>query len=387
MFDTLLRHFALPMGAKAEVIRPREESSGCPLVSLVIPCFNYGRYLRQCLDTILNQQGVSVDVIVIDDASTDGSDQIVRQLGAEDSRVRTICHKENQGLLATCREAIAHVRGDYIVIISADDLLTPGSLARAMSLMKEYPSVGLVYGAIIPFSGDDIPPARTTARSWVIWRGYDWLMEVCKYIENVIVSNGAVIRTSVLRDVDIYRVNALHTADFHGWLQIATASDVGYLAGADQGYYRIHDNNLHLSFSTLEDFSQRLTVFDSIFCNGSSLLKYPDSMRDMAHCGIARRALSQAMRDTAYRAIERTTLRRATKLFVRGFVGDESVDDYTKFALRAWPDAARLREWRTLHKMTKTGGPPRLDPLLIACMAMRKIETRYRFWRRRCVGV
>jgi len=339
------------------------------------------------MDTILNQQGVSVDVIVIDDASTDGSDQIVRQFGAEDSRVRTICHTENQGLLATCREAIAHVRGDYTVIISADDFLTPGSLARATSLMEEYPSVGLAYGATIAFTGDQIPAARTTAKSWIIWRGYDWLMEVCKNLENVVNSNGAVIRTSVLRDIDIYRVNALHTADFDGWLQVAKASDVGYVAGADQAYYRFHGNNLHLSFSTLEDLSQRLLVFDSIFCKGSSLLKYPDSMRDTAHRGIARLALSQAMRDTAYRAIDRSTLSRAASPFARGFVSDESVDDYTKFALRAWPDAARLREWHTLHKMTKTRIPPILDPLLIARMAMRKLETRYRFWRKRCVGV
>ena len=72
------------------------------------------------------------------------------------------------------------------MLLSADDLLTPGCLARATSLMEEYPSVGLTYGFSVEFADGDLPAARTTAKSWIIWQGHDWLTQRCKTGENAL---------------------------------------------------------------------------------------------------------------------------------------------------------------------------------------------------------
>src|SRR5260370_35742498 len=180
MLDTLVRRFLLPANAKAEIVRPCQQDGHCPTVSVIIPCYNYGRYLKECLNSVLEQQGVCLDVIIIDDASSDGSDQIVRRLGAQDTRIRTICHAANQGHIATYNEGIAEVIGDYTVLLSADDLLTPGCLARATSLMEEHPSVGLTYGFPVEFWDGDLPSARTTTARWIIWQGCDWIAPECK---------------------------------------------------------------------------------------------------------------------------------------------------------------------------------------------------------------
>jgi hypothetical protein len=389
MLDALMRRFVLPANVKAEIVRPSGLNGRRPSVSVIIPCYNYGRYLPQCVNSVLSQEGVSAEVIIIDDASSDGSDAIVRQLAADDARVRAICHTVNMGHIATYNEGIAQVSGDYTTLLSADDLLTPGCLARATALMETYPAVGLVYGFPVDFTDSHRPAARTSASNWIIWPGHDWLTYRCRVGQNIIRSPEVVLRTSVLHEIGGYKTNLPHAADFELWMRTATVSDIGFVAGADQAYYRIHTSNMHQSmFDMLDDFSQRLASFDTIFSERSELLEEPMTMRDMAHLALARAALSQAVRDTAHRAIARSTMSRAIGASALVAVGEESVDGYAEFALRAWPEAKKLREWRTLHNLFgDSGSPPKLNPALVTQMAMRKARTRFRCWRKRVVGV
>jgi len=193
----------------------------------------------------------------------------------------------------------------------------------------------------------------------------------------------------VLHQIGGYKTHLPHAADFELWMRTATVSDIGYVAGADQAYYRIHTGNMHQSmFDMLDDFVQRLASFDTIFSERSELLTDPAKMRDMAHLALARAALSQAVRDTAHRAIARSTMSRAVGASALVAVGEEPVDAYAEFALRAWPDAKNLREWRDLHSLFgESGTPPKLSPALVARMAMRKATTRFRCWRKRLVGI
>lgn len=389
MLDALARRLVLPVNVQTEIVRPGNLNGRCPSVSVIVPCYNYGRYLAQCVNSILSQEDVRVEVVLIDDASSDGSDQIVRQLGMQDTRIRTICHTVNQGHIATYNEGIAEVTGDYTVLLSADDLLTPGCLARATSLMEAYPSVGLTYGFPVDFTDSHLPAARTTAKSWIIWPGHSWLAYRCRVGQNIVRSPEVVLRTSILREIGGYKAHLPHSADFELWMRTATVSDVGYVAGADQAYYRIHETNMHQSvFDKIDDFSQRLASFDSIFDECSESLEDPGSMRDMAHRALARSALSQAVRDTAHRAIADSPLSRAIGASALVDVGDEPIDGYTEFALKAWPEAANLREWRILHNLfSESGKLPGLSLSLVTRMAMRKTRTRFRCWRKRRVGV
>jgi glycosyltransferase involved in cell wall biosynthesis len=389
MLDAVVRRLAMPVDAKAEVVRPCKQNGRPPSVSVFIPCYNYGHYLTQCVNSVLDQKGVRVDILIIDDASSDGSDQIVRQLGVQDSRIRTICHTVNQGNVATCNEGIAQCIGDYSVLLSADDLLTPGCLERAIALMEEYPSVGFTYGSAIEFTDANIPPARTTARSWIIWQGRDWLMQRCKTGENAVKSPEVVIRTSLIQKIGGLRADLPHAADFEFWMRAAVVSDVGYVAGADQAYYRIHANNMnHAKFSILDDFSQRLNAFDAVFRERSCFLEDPYSMSETAHRALAQSALNQGIRDTAHRALARSVFSRAVGSYSHRAIRDEPAGTYSAFALKAWPDARQLSEWRILDKLSNENDrPPRLSLSLITRMAVRKTRTRFNIWRRKLTGV
>ena len=82
------------LDAYAAVAAPARHGGGArrPTVSVVVPCYNYGRFLSDCVHSVLAQQGVDVDVLIIDDASPDGSASVAEAVAAGDDRVRVIRH-------------------------------------------------------------------------------------------------------------------------------------------------------------------------------------------------------------------------------------------------------------------------------------------------------
>ena len=98
----------------------------------MIPCYNYGRYLNDCVESVLSQLGVEVRVLIIDDASTDSTPQIASAFAARDQRVEFHRHDRNLGHIATYNEGLSLADSTYSVLLDADDMLTPGCLsARA----------------------------------------------------------------------------------------------------------------------------------------------------------------------------------------------------------------------------------------------------------------
>src|ERR1700754_4915016 len=115
-------------------------------VDVLVPCYQYGRYLRGCVESILSQGIQDLRVRIIDNASTDDSVGIARRLMAEDSRVDLVAHPRNLGPHASFNEGIDWAGADYFLILCVDDLLAPGALARAVAVMEQNPDVVLTYG-------------------------------------------------------------------------------------------------------------------------------------------------------------------------------------------------------------------------------------------------
>src|SRR5262245_8621798 len=99
-----------------------------PSVDVFVPCYNYGRFLRECVGSVLAQPGVEVRVLILDDCSTDDSAEVGRALAASDPRVEYRRHATNRGHIATYNEGIDWAAADCTMLLSADDLLTQGAL-------------------------------------------------------------------------------------------------------------------------------------------------------------------------------------------------------------------------------------------------------------------
>jgi glycosyltransferase involved in cell wall biosynthesis len=114
-----------------------------PLVSIIVPSYNQGRFIRHTLDSILAQDYGPVEILVIDGASTDETVSVLRSYDA--SRV-TWVSEPDRGVVDAVNKGFARARGDIIAIQSSDDGYLPGAIARVIAEFRRHPECGLVYG-------------------------------------------------------------------------------------------------------------------------------------------------------------------------------------------------------------------------------------------------
>ena len=303
-----------------------------PTVSVVIPCFNYARFLPAAVGSVVGQRGVDVEVMVIDDCSADDTSDVAAALAASDPRIEVRSHARNLGHIATFNEGLAAATGEYVVILSADDLLTPGSLARATALLEAHPNVGFAYGGSATFAGSSPPPPVTAGRRWTIWRGHDWIRARCRRGLNVIWSPEVVMRASVQRAIGGYRPDLPRSGDFEMWIRAASASDVGRVDGVDQAFYRLHRDSMSHTIHADDRF--QLQALHDAFATLPEAGRQPD----------AERLYEQARRGLAV-----TALRHACRSCHRPPIDDASTLELMAFALAMFPDAHRLIQWRSIQ--------------------------------------
>ncbi|MBL4541459.1 MAG: glycosyltransferase family 2 protein [Rhodobacteraceae bacterium] len=107
-----------------------------PNVSVLIPAFNMDRVLETAVASALDQDGVTVEVVVIDDASTDGTPDLVAGMARKDARVHPVRLQENAGPGAARSAGLAQARGDWVAVLDADDRFAPGRLAHLLALAR-----------------------------------------------------------------------------------------------------------------------------------------------------------------------------------------------------------------------------------------------------------
>ena len=115
-----------PNDAAADIAA--SENTQTPDVSVILPIFNTERYLDQALDSVSEQSLRSIEIICVNDGSTDGSLEIMQVHAAQDSRIRII-DKQNEGYGASCNRGISEARGRYIAILEPDDWIESNMLA------------------------------------------------------------------------------------------------------------------------------------------------------------------------------------------------------------------------------------------------------------------
>jgi glycosyltransferase involved in cell wall biosynthesis len=136
--------------------------SDLPLVSVVMPAYNTEKWIAQTLASATTQTYSLLDIVVVDDGSSDQTPAIVERAARDDSRIRLI-RKENAGVAAARNLGIAQSRGDLIAPLDADDLWHPEKIARQVNVMQSSShEVGLVYCWTVEIDEDDriIPPIR-----------------------------------------------------------------------------------------------------------------------------------------------------------------------------------------------------------------------------------
>lgn len=216
-----------------------------PTLDIAIPSYNYAHYLAGCADSVLSQSGVALRLLIIDNASEDNSADVARDLAARDGRVELFLRSRNAGPHASFNAAIDWAQADYFLILCADDMLAPGALARAVTLLEQYPDVHLAHGAIHKISKEDTsaqPMATAASAEWNIRSGADFINFACRHAFNPVAGPTAVVRTAAQKQAGYYRKTLAHTDDLEMWLRLAL---LGSVASTEHvhAFARVHSEN------------------------------------------------------------------------------------------------------------------------------------------------
>lgn len=132
--------------------KEREET----IISVVVPVYNVEKYLERCVDSILSQTVKDLEIILVDDGSTDGSGAICDAYASRQERI-TVCHKENGGLTSAWKAGLALASGKYTGFVDSDDWIEPDMYERMLELAEREQADMTVCGLIFDFEDPKIP--------------------------------------------------------------------------------------------------------------------------------------------------------------------------------------------------------------------------------------
>ena len=194
-----------------------------PLVSVVIPVFNKERYLARAIHSVLDQSYSNLELILVDDGSTDGSLAVIE--GFVDERIRVL-HRSppGPGGYAARNPRFRAAKGDWIALLDADDSWFSNHLQRTMDISARFPDVPLISAARLSQMGDkqwlDSFARRFTSQGPQVLYLSDYLRLVCKDMR-AIGTNSLVVRRSALFEGDVFpEGRTKRSGDLYAWVQL-----------------------------------------------------------------------------------------------------------------------------------------------------------------------
>ena len=209
-----------------------------PLVSVVLPNRNYSRYIAEAIESVLTQTYEPVEIVVVDNGSTDDSLAVISSYA---DRVSWIS-ESRQGQSIARNSGIARAQGDFVAFLDADDVWLPNKLEKQMSLIKGKSDVGLVYCGIV-VAGPKLEPLHEVHPTF----GGQVLSAFATNAGRAVILGGestAVVRRSVLDRVGPFDERLSIGAGWDLWRRVSCHTEVAF-AEESLVLYRQHDSNAH----------------------------------------------------------------------------------------------------------------------------------------------
>lgn len=248
-----------------------------PLVSVVTASYNMGKYVGLAVESVLAQNYPAIEVIVIDDGSTDDTPEVLSKY-REDSRVKLI-RQENAGQTVAKNRGVQVAQGEYIAFCDADNLWLPNKLSRQIKFFNDQNDIAVVYGDISLIDADGNPLPTTQAKR------YSGKITGRLLVDNFVTFNTALVSRRVLEDVGGFDESLRMGIDYDLWLRISVNHRFHYLA-EPLVLYRIWGGQM--SNKQEERFINCFKLLDNF------LKKYPESVtpdevrRGWAHTYVSR---------------------------------------------------------------------------------------------------
>ena len=201
-------------------------------LSVVIPFYNHGHYLAECIQSILSQSRLPDEWIIIDDASTDGSQGLLELYQKQIPSLRVLRNEKNSGVNLSVNRGVREAKGDWIALIAADDKVLPKFFASCMKIAKDHPEIGLCYGDMATFEDQNPEELKPLSRlpfssPHVLYP--EETIALCRANGLIVRSPAALYRRDLLLQYGPYDPSLEAMADFFLCCQIAFRHPIAYI--------------------------------------------------------------------------------------------------------------------------------------------------------------
>ncbi|MCL1981896.1 MAG: glycosyltransferase [Clostridiales bacterium] len=212
---------------------------GTPQITVLMSVYNGESYLAEAVDSILGQTFSDFIFLILDDASTDATPEMLKRYAARDNRITIITNERNLGLAASLNRGISHIDTPYIARMDADDISLPERLEKQLAFIESQPET-VALGSWV--EAIDAAGAPVESQWFMDIRRYLDHADICKALllgQSVLVHPSAMLRTVPLKNIGGYRACFRYAQDYDLWLRLLP---IGKLAVLPETYlrYRIH---------------------------------------------------------------------------------------------------------------------------------------------------
>ena len=261
-----------------------EATRALPTLSAVVPNFNHARYLVSELEALLGQSAPILEIIVVDDGSTDNSCALVERLAAEHPTLRLIRQAQNGGVNATINRGLAEAKGEYICFPAADDLVGRDFAGRSLTVLARHPSASLCFSdlAVIADAGGDVRrfPLYLSKRPCLL--GPADIQRVLRRNYFNFPSHSVIYRRDHLLALGGFREDLQWLADWFVNDVLAIRHGACYVPGV-LGYFRVTPNSYSVR-GPRQAAAQRALVYRFVDLLQSNALA--DVARPFRECGV-----------------------------------------------------------------------------------------------------
>jgi len=206
-----------------------------PLVTVLIPTFNYAHYLPDSVASVAEQTFRDFEVVVVDDGSVDDTAAVVA--GLRCPNLRYVRHEQNRGLPAARNSGLAIARGRYVALLDADDAMKPSNLARKVEVLERHRDVALVHGPVEPMDEQGRPLGRTRANGNGEVRIENLFPRILH--GNTIACSSVLARKDAIDEVGAFDPRLRYAEDWDLWVRLSHGFEFAYLP-EPLVRYRIH---------------------------------------------------------------------------------------------------------------------------------------------------
>ena len=226
--------------------------SGSPLVSIVIPAYNHARYLPEAIDSVLSQEYPNVELIVLDDGSTDRTPEVLRGYGDRfywDSHV-------NMGQANTLNKGWRMAKGEFLAYLSADDFLFPRAVATCVACLHDNLDAVLCYPDF-----DLVDPESRVVRN-IVAPEYSYQEMVTKFI--CAPSTGALFRRSAYLKAGEWDPMLRHSPDYEYWLRLGLHGRFAHIR-ENLAAFRVHEGSQSFAQTTVERAEEAVRIIEKYY--------------------------------------------------------------------------------------------------------------------------